>query len=156
MPISGAWVLSDFRGAVIRTECKFCDRCVSEPADVLIDQHGPDANMPGLLTVLADKAGCDRTTNAFYERCGMIYCHIPDDRLSPHEGPRHKTLADIPEWWQVFGRCSACKVRKEIDIRRLSQRYGAQMEIRTVAQNLKCSSCGNRTDNRLLKVKRPR
>jgi hypothetical protein len=53
-----AYTLSEFAGKQIGTTCEVCHQCTSETAEGLMEQFG-DANMPGMLTSIATREGCD-------------------------------------------------------------------------------------------------
>ncbi|MBY5826861.1 hypothetical protein [Rhizobium leguminosarum] len=67
-----------------------------------------------------------------------------------------ETLATLPQWYVLHGRCRICRHETSIDGREIARRYGHDLSLANLAKRLKCQGCGNRSDNLLLLQKLPR
>lgn len=66
------------------------------------------------------------------------------------------TLQDVPQWYELGGRCSICPHAALLDRWEIARRYGRKRFIITLEPKLRCTRCGNREANDFVLVKIPR
>jgi hypothetical protein len=72
MPRDGALTLSDVRGTTLTIVCEPCGKRARFNVARLVEQHGADAKLTGLLDILADN--CPKAHwVSIHERCGVVY-----------------------------------------------------------------------------------
>jgi hypothetical protein len=76
--------------------------------------------------------------------------------LGPVMDPAHTTLDDIPEWHALGGHCSKCEREGWLLRWELSQKWGKQTYLSSLAPRLRCRSCGNREGNKWILGQLPR
>ncbi|OWV73698.1 hypothetical protein ATY76_30290 [Rhizobium sp. R339] len=67
-----------------------------------------------------------------------------------------QTLATLPQWFVIHGRCRVCRHQAPIGRRDVIRRCGDTLSLATLARRLACRACGNRSGNLLLLEKLPR
>ena len=64
--------LSDFAGRKVIVLCKKCGLRKQYDANAMLAKIG-DVRLPELRLKLAEAEGCDKTKNAYYDRCALRY-----------------------------------------------------------------------------------
>ena len=64
--------LSDFAGRKVIVYCSKCGMRKQYDASAMLEKI-EDIRLPELRLKLAEAEGCDKTRNAYYDRCGLVY-----------------------------------------------------------------------------------
>ncbi len=67
-----------------------------------------------------------------------------------------RTLADLPQWYELSAVCAACERIARVDRYEMAGRFGGGRKVGSLASRLVCRRCGNRQGNRLLIGMMPR
>jgi DNA-directed RNA polymerase subunit RPC12/RpoP len=71
-------------------------------------------------------------------------------------GADRPTFSNLPQWFEIGGRCSRCHRDGWLDRWELARRFGNGQYIHQLEHRLRCTACGHRGTNRWIVVKVPR
>ncbi|PND22845.1 hypothetical protein CN934_03295 [Ensifer sp. MMN_5] len=71
----------------------------------------------------------------------------PDTRGAYPDGIGHLRLADLGEDQILGARCAACDFRNWVNRWEIASRFGSQSTLDELRSKLRCSRCGNKSNN---------